>query len=477
VIVWFYDNVVIQNSYRRISMRKITGLVLALLLLSAMFTFATGGRQQSTTASGANVLNIAVFEGGFGRAYWDDIVAQFQRANPGVTVNLSIDPEIGNILSPRIAVGDWPDLINLADNERSGVVATMVQNRELLDITDVFNGQTLDRPGTRLRDIIIPGMLESVKYSPYGDGRIYMAPFSVGPMGMVYNRTLFQQKGWRLPRTWDEFFALDQELQKPENYVNIGGRMEKRSLFTYQGIYAGYLESVFWPAIAGAGGLNAINDITSYRDGSFRRQEVRDVVSMFARLGTQGYLMEGTVALNHTQSQTDMMLGRALFIPNGTWMENEMADSPRESGFEFGLMPPPTLRAGQDQYVLSSYDQIQIPRQAKNPELAKQFLRFLYTRDSIISFARNANGTIAVTDAREIGRNYLSSGVYGMFSAYDTGKFMLMNFETLPQGSRVNVSAVVFDDNMGPLVTGRLTPDAYISRVEDAFAQIRADRR
>jgi N-acetylglucosamine transport system substrate-binding protein len=82
-----------------------------------------------------------------------------------------------------------------------------------------------------------------------------------------------------------------------------------------------------------------------------------------------------------------------------------------------------------------------------------------------------------VTDAREIGRNYLSTGVYGMFSAYDTGKFMLMDFETLPQGSRVNVGAVVFDDNIGPLVTGRLTPDAYINRVEEAFAQIRADRR
>ena len=456
-------------------MRRITGAVLALLLLPTMLVFAVGGRQRST-ASDANVLNIAIFEGGFGRAYWDDIVVQFERANPGVRVNMIIDPEIGNIISPRIAVGDWPDLINLADNERSGVVTSMVQNRELLDLTDVFNDIVLDRPGTRLRDIIIPGMLESTKYSPYDDGKIYMAPFSVGPMGMVYNRTLFQQKGWKLPSTWDEFFALENELRKPENYVNIGGQMVKRSLFTYQGIYGAYLESVFWPALASTAGLNAINDITSYRDGSFRRQEVRDLVSTFVRIGTQGYLMEGTVALNHTQSQTDMMLGKALFIPNGTWMEGEMADAPRESGFAFGMMPPPTLRGGQDHYVLSSYDQIQIPKQAKNPELAKKFLRFLYTRESIISFARNANGTIAVTDAREIGRNYLSSGVYGMFSAYETGRFMLMNFETLPMGSKINVSAIVFDDNMGPLITGRLTPDAYINRVEEAFAQIRADR-
>lgn len=294
-------------------------------------------------------------------------------------------------------------------------------------------------------------------------------------MGMVYNKTLFEEKGWKLPSTWDEFFALDEELQKPENYVTIDGQQMKRSLFTYQGIYAGYLESVFWPAIAGAGGLSTIDSICNYEEGSFLSAPVKDTVSNFAQMGPKGYLMEGTVALNHTQSQTDMMLGKALFIPNGTWMEGEMAESPREEGFEFALMAPPALKSGNDRYVLSSYEQLVIPKQAKNPELAKEFLRFIYTEDSIISFAKNANGTIAVTDAKDIAQNDLSSGVYGMFSAYETGKFMLMNFATLPTDCKVNVSATVFDDNMGPLVTGTLSPDDYCQKIEDAFAEIRAD--
>jgi N-acetylglucosamine transport system substrate-binding protein len=249
----------------------------------------------------------------------------------------------------------------------------------------------------------------------------------------------------------------------------------KRSLFTYQGIYAGYLESVFYPAIAGAAGLNTINDIGNYKEGVFLTPAVRSVVNTFARIGTGGFLMEGTVALNHTQSQTDMMLGKALFIPNGIWMEGEMADAPRESGFEFAILPPPVLRSGQDRYVLSSSEQHQIPKQAKNPQLAKDFLRFLYTRDSIISFARNSNGTIAVSDAKDIARSYLTPGVYGMFTAYDTGKFMLMSFAARPAGSRVDVGKVVFDDTMGPLMTGRLTPEAYCRNVESAFAEIRAD--
>jgi len=456
-------------------MKKAMWIFMALMLAGVTSLVMARGSQAQSSGTSNNTLNIAIFEGGYGRAYWDDIVTKFEASHPGVKVNMRIDSEIGNIIAPEIAVGNWPDFISLSDTERSGVVASMIKNKELLDITDVYNMDVPDRPGVKLRSIIVGGMLESATYSPYGDGKIYLAPFNVGPMGMVYNKTLFAQKGWKLPSTWDDFFALDEELKKPENYVTVGGQRMKRSLFTYQGIYAGYLESVFWPAVAGAAGLNAINDICNYKEGSFLTADVRQLVTNFAKIGTGGYLMEGTVGLNHTQSQADMMLGKALFIPNGIWMEGEMADAPRESGFEFAILPPPTLRAGQDHYVLSSYEQFEIPKQAKNPELAKEFLRFLYTKDSIISFAKNANGTIAVTDAKDIGKSYLSSGVYGMFTAYETGKFMLMPFATRPANNKTNVGAVVFDDTMGPLMTGRLTVDSYCRGVEAAFAEIRAD--
>lgn len=75
--------------------------------------------------------------------------------------------------------------------------------------------------------------------------------------------------------------------------------------------------------------------------------------------------MDGTVALNHTQSQTDMMMGKALFIVNGNWMENEMKDSPRENGFEFGMTTVPVFNKGDQKYVLSSYEQFSIPAKAK----------------------------------------------------------------------------------------------------------------
>lgn len=103
-----------------------------------------------------------------------------------------------------------------------------------------------------------------------------------------------------------------------------------------------------WPALASATGIDNIKDISNYVEGSFSKPEAMEVLENIAKIGTGGYLLEGTVALNHTQSQTEMMMNKCLFIPNGNWMENEMADAPRADGFEFGLWTAPVLKDGDE---------------------------------------------------------------------------------------------------------------------------------
>jgi N-acetylglucosamine transport system substrate-binding protein len=419
------------------------------------------------------VLNIAVFEGGYGRDFWYDLIERFEAANPGVTVEMQISPDIDTIIAPQLAVGEIPDFMAIPE-QHAGFMTGMIQNREFLDLTDFFdNTEVLDRPGVTLRDHIIPGMLESTAYAPYGDGRIFLAPFNASPMGPVYNITLFEEKGWTPPATWDEFFAMDELLDDPDNFVTVGGNEERRAIFTYQGIHAGYLESIFWPAIAGAGGMEAIHAIENYEEGAWENPAVREVIEIFARMGTEGYLMDGTVGLNHTQSQADMMLGRALFIPNGVWFVNEMADAPREDGFEFAIAPVPTIAAGQPRYVLSSFEQLSIPANAPNTDLALEFLRFFYTDETIISFAQHADGSLAIVGSRDVAADYLSPSVLNMLRAYDEGNFMLMSFAPIPAGLPIHMAQEVFDARMTPLMTGQLTADEYIQEMEDLNTQIR----
>lgn len=403
-------------------------------------------------------LNIAIFEGGYGPDYWEEIVSRFETAY-GVKVTMQISPTIGDIIRPQIVAGNVPDFISMNDNDSTGLVASLIRENALMDISDVFETPGLEDTSP-LKNQVLEGVLETSKCSPYGDGKIYLAPFNASPMGLVYNKALFAEKGWEVPETWDEFFALGDKAKS-----------EGIALFTYAGIHPGYMESLLWPAIASAAGIDTATNISKYAEGSFSSPEVLEVLTNIQKISAGGYLMEGTVALNHTQSQTDMMLNKALFIPNGNWMEGEMKDAPRADGFEFGLTTAPSLKAGASRYVMTSVEQFSIPAGAKNPELAKEFLRFLYTEESVKLFAEKAGGVYALKNATEWSKDYVTQGVYSMNEIYNQGNSMVFGFAALPEGSKVTPRDEVFH-SVADVMNGAMTPEQWSEKVEASFTEI-----
>jgi len=421
-------------------------------------TVSTGGEQQE--------LNIAIFQGGYGDAYWEAVVELFEETHEGVTVNMTISPTIADIIRPQIVAGNPPDFIALNDTQEDGLILSLIKDKALLDITDIFEGQNDAGNGT-LKDDIIDGLLESAKCAPYGDGVVYLAPFNTGPQGLIYNKTAFTDNNWELPVTWDDFFTLGDQIAEE------GGR----SLFTYQGIYPGYLEEMLWPAIASAGGMEAIEAICSYEEGSFNNEVVLSVLGQIQKIAADGYLLPGTVGMNHTEAQSEMLLGKAAFIINGTWMVNEMADAPTEDGFEYAMTTVPVINEDDTRYILDSMEQFSIPADARNPELAKEFLRFLYSDESVALFAEHAGAVYATKTAREIAKDYISEATYNMYGIYDgeNTASLIMNFEALPSNSKINVSDEVFNP-ITSVMNGDMTVEGWAQSVEDAFAQIRADR-
>ena len=422
----------------------------AATVLSPLTTFAEAEEQE---------LNIAIFQGGYGDAYWNQMVELFEASHEGVKVNMTISPTIGDIIRPQIVAGNAPDFICLNDGGEDGVILSLIKEHALLNLDDVFDGENYAGTGT-LRDDITDGILSSTKCAPYGDDEIYLAPFNSGPQGLIYNKTFFDENNLEVPKTWDEFFALGDKAKE-----------KGIALFTYAGIHPGYMESLLWPAIASAAGIDTTTDISNYVEGSFSSPEVMEVLANIQKIAADGYLMEGTVALNHTQSQTDMMMNKALFIPNGNWMEGEMKDAPRADGFEFGLTTAPSLNAGDQRYVMTSVEQFSIPAGAKNPELAKEFLRFLYTEESVKLFAEKAGGIYALKNATEWSKDYVTEGVYSMNDVYNMGDSMVFGFAALPEGSKVTPRDEVFQ-SVADVMNGAMTPEQWAEKVEASFTEV-----
>ena len=135
-------------------------------------------------------LNIAIFQGGYGDGYWNQMVELFEQSHEGVKVNMTISPTIGDIIRPQIVAGNAPDFICLNDGGEDGVILSLIKEHALLNLNDVFDGENYAGTGT-LRDDITDGILESTKCAPYGDSEIYLAPFNSGPQGLIYNKTFF----------------------------------------------------------------------------------------------------------------------------------------------------------------------------------------------------------------------------------------------------------------------------------------------
>ena len=402
----------------------------AATVLSPLTAFAETEEQE---------LNIAIFQGGYGDTYWNQMVELFEQSHEGVKVNMTISPTIGDIIRPQSVAGNAPDFICLNDGGEDGVILSLIKEHALLNLNDVFDGENYAGTGT-LRDDITDGILESTKCAPYGDDEIYLAPFNSGPQGLIYNKTF------------------------------------GRALFTYQGIYPGYMEEMLWPAIANECGEDALKKISNYEEGSFNNEGVLKALTHIKEIADNGYLLDGTVGMNHTESQTEMMLGKAAFITNGTWMENEMQDAPREDGFEFAMAPIPTENADDVHYVFDSCEQFSIPAAAKNPELAKEFLRFLYSDESVSAFAEASGALYATKSAREVAKDKLSTAIYNMYGIYEeaNASSLIMSFAAVPADCKINPKDEIFNP-ITSVMNDEMAVEEWAQNVEDAFAQVRAD--
>jgi N-acetylglucosamine transport system substrate-binding protein len=438
-------------------------LVSVLLLLSlAVIANAAGTSEQGASSK---ELAVAAFQGAYGRDYWDAVAAEFMKTHPGTKVTVQADPQVGNQIRPQVVAGNPPDVVYLGGlGEHSGVTSGLIKEKGLLDLTDLFNGKAPEGKGL-LKDQILPGVLDTLTCSPYGDGKVYLAPYSYSVMGLWYNKDFFDRNKITPPRTWDEFFALNDEAKKHD-----------RALFTYQGIYPGYVEEMIIPALYEAGGKDAVKKFTTYQAGLWTSDAALKVLGIFERIATtDNMLMKGTVALNHTQSQTAFMQGKAMFIVNGSWFEAEMKDAPREDGFQFGFLGVPAFKAGDPRTCLVSIEPIYIPAKAKNPQLAREFLRFLYTKKSIELNAEKAKNVFAVKGAVDIAKPYITVSTYNCFKAVDEGMIPIeASLAPMAKGSKINIGDEIYNP-ISSVMNKELTAKQYADKLDALYASVRAE--
>jgi N-acetylglucosamine transport system substrate-binding protein len=395
------------------------------------------------------------FEGGFGRSYIDNAADIFRKLHPENEMTVEGIQRVQEVLQPRFIGGNPPDVI---DNSGAGQIPldALVADDQLADLAPLMAAASLDTPGKTFAETLFPGSQATGVYN--GIQRYLNIAFTVS--GVWHSQSLFEQKGWTYPQTWDEMLAVCETIKSSGT-----------SPWTYQGRYPQYMVfGVLMPLVYKVGGMDTLKSLDNLEDGAWTSEPVLQAVTMIHQLAANDYILPGTEGLTHTESQAEWLKGNAVFIPCGTWLENEMRDLTPE-GFNMVIKPVPGPTAETYASILAwPGEPYIVPKNAANVIGGMEFMRCMLSKANAQFFAKEISAIMPVFGGSE--GIELSSALQSALSAAEAAGDGLFNYfykdwyTDLTNATR---------DAMGELLTNRISPEEFADRVQQVADDTKAD--
>src|SRR5690625_3219653 len=323
-------------------------------------------------------LEIQYFVGGYGDSWWKEVIADFQAEHPDLNIIEHAGPNINDEMRSRWVSNDPPDVVYI---DGAGSSETqMVEDGQLMNLTEWVQDIELEN-GDKLIDsfIVQPGKF---------DGEIYSLPLVFDTWGTWYDRALFEEKGYEVPTDFESFMSSMEEIKESEGI----------DPFVTSGEHPYYfLRGMLNPAFAAAGGEELLADVTTGAEGAWSSDAVLNIMKNVERMQEEGMFDSGLGALNHTQSQMNFLLHENAFIPVGFWLPNEM-ENDIPDGFDFGFIPSPMQEPGEPFAIVPDLRPLAIAEEAENPEAAKAFVEFAFTREYAMAFSEHTGAIMNLTD-------------------------------------------------------------------------------
>lgn len=435
-------------------------VALSLIAVMAVGLTACGGSKKDDNSSDessggddSQVLKVAATETAYGQDSWKEVCKAFEASHEGVKVELTIDKKLDDIITPEMKSGEYPDVVLKAVGAETALTETFIKDNNLTELTDVLD-MTVPGEDEKVSDKILPGFVGNSITNPYGDDKTYLMPMFYSPCGLFYNTGLFEEKGWEVPKTWDEMWALGDKAKE-----------EGIALFTYP--TAGYFDAFFYALLHESMGEEEFEKAMKYEKGIWDTKEAQEAFDIVGKLAT--YTESSTPANandnDFRKNQQLILDNKALFMPNGNWVIGEMSDAPRADGFEWGFTALPAIKEGGERASYSFFEQVWMPKEAKNQDIGKEFIAYLYSDEAADIFATKSGDAAAVqpikgmTDKLE-GDNKL------YYSIYDDGAVAVMDaFATTEPVEGVTVRTTFFDP-VNSLVSGDKTENEWVDQIK-----------
>lgn len=365
-----------KNYFNRI----IVAFVAMIVALGATACAGGSGNGGGASAGGKDNLEIFMWTAGYGSDYMKAVITAFKDKNPDINVELKLS-----------SAPAFSDIYLDPDNNSVDLYFTTAwgysaYNEYLEPLNDIVN--------TEVDGVTIASKIgeSTVDLLTAKDGNVYSIPWANGVCGLFYNATVFEQNGYKAPKTTRQLADLCATMVS-----------DKQTPFIYYKEYWKYMINGWMAQYATVANFNKYNlGVYTFDDGTTSENSIDLFINNTARdkalevlpslIGSKGYIYTGTNTLTHTVSQTYFLNGRGLMIPTGSWLEYEMRNSISDKTPDIKIMKYPVLSSVGQLLGLNENQLVAVVAYVDGDATAaqKEFVDSLENKEAVVERVREA---------------------------------------------------------------------------------------
>ncbi len=177
--------------------KKVIAVFLVMTVLFSMTAIAGCGSDSSS--DGKTEIEIIQYKPE-ATDYFDALEKEFNETHDDIHLTIDSPNDASTIMKTRFIRDDYPDIIGIGGDIN---YSYYVDSEILADLSD-WDG---------MKDIkqSYLDIAEALEFVPT-DGT-FIAPYMANAAGILYNKDMFEEHGWKIPTNWEELMSLCEEIK------------------------------------------------------------------------------------------------------------------------------------------------------------------------------------------------------------------------------------------------------------------------
>ena len=363
------------------------------------------------------------------------VIEGFNEIYPDVEIEYSVktSDQYYNLLQTAMQAGECPDIFWTNGNATTNYQAYIEQGL-LMDITDKVDFSLFD--GTNAMSIVVQD-----------DGKVFQTPTAeTGGRAVFYNKDIFEENKWEIPKTFTEFEELLQKMvDAGVQPIAIGADDPWNILF-------------IWEPILVSQHLDYIQEWDTEGYVDINDERVIDSYNKLLEWGEKGYYGNNWTGSSSDGAKLAFSTGKCAMFIGGTWNISTFSDN--NPDLNFGAFQIPS-ESGEYPFIATCAAGWAASATTQNEAAALAMLNYFVSADGQTRWL-GATGAIP-NNTKVEAPNEVAAEIAAGYTCTVKSFYDLLGYESGPGDSPCNV----WEEDQLKILTGAMSVEDFVNELAE----------